>query len=127
MAHNPGFERLVEHVRSRVRECSVHDVQIRLDRGMPFHFIDVREDHEFAKDYARGAMHLGRGILERDIESLVPDKDADIVLYCGGGYRSVLAAANLMEMGYTRVTSMVGGIKAWRQAGFPVEPGPKPI
>jgi len=123
MAHNPGFEQLVEAYRSRVRECSVSDVQDRLERGEPFHFIDVREDHEFAKDYARGAVHLGRGILERDIESVIPDKGAEIVVYCGGGYRSILAAVNLMEMGYTRVASMEGGITAWRQAGFPVEPG----
>ncbi len=125
MVHNPGFERLVEQLRSQVCECSVSDVKARLDRGEQLHFIDVREDHEFAKDYARGAVHLGRGILERDIESLISDKDADIVLYCGGGYRSILAAANLMEIGYTRVGSMEGGIKAWRQAGFPVEPGPE--
>lgn len=125
MAHNLGFEQLVEQCRSRVRECSASDVRDRFERDVPFHFIDVREDHEFAKDYARGAIHLGRGILERDIERLIPDKDAEIVLYCGGGYRSVLAAANLMEMGYTRVASMKGGIKAWRHAGFPVEPGPE--
>lgn len=125
MAHNAGFERLVEQVRRGVCECSVSDVYARLERDISFHFIDVREDHEFAKDYARGAIHLGRGVLERDIESLVPDKDAEIVLYCGGGYRSVLAAANLMEMGYSRVISMKGGIKAWRQAGFPVVPGPE--
>lgn len=123
MGHNPGFERLVEQLRSQVLECRVSDVKARLDRGEQLYFIDVREDHEFFKDFARGAVHLGRGILERDIESLIPDKDADIVLYCGGGYRSILAAANLIEMGYTRVASMVGGIKAWRQAGFPVEPG----
>lgn len=123
MVHNPGFERLVEQLRSHVRECSVDDVKARFEHDVPLHFIDVREDHEFAKDYARGSVHLGRGILERDIEGLIPDKDADIVLYCGGGYRSILAAANLIEMGYTGVSSMVGGIKAWRQAGFPVEPG----
>ncbi len=125
MSHNPGFERLVEQLRSHVCECSVSDVHARFEREVPFHFIDVREDHEYAKDFARGAVHLGRGILERDIEGLIPDKDADMVLYCGGGYRSILAAANLIEMGYTRVSSMVGGIKAWRQAGFPVEPGPE--
>ena len=124
MAHNPGFERLVEQVRSRVRECSVSDVKARHDSGESFYLIDVREDHEVATGRAKGAMHLGRGILERDIESQIPNKEAEIVLYCGGGYRSVLAAVNLMEMGYLRVSSMIGGIKAWRQEGFPIEPGP---
>ena len=126
MVHNPGFVKLVEQVRGRIRECTVTEVKARMDRGERFHFIDVREDHEFAKDYAKGAIHLGRGILERDVETLIPDKGAGIVLYCGGGYRSALAAANLQEMGYTRVLSMDGGIKAWRQAGFPVEQGPGP-
>jgi len=124
MAHHSGFERLVDQVRPRVRECSVHEVNARSEHAEPFHILDVREDHEFAAGYAQGATHLGRGILERDIEGLIPDKDVEIVLYCGGGYRSVLAAVSLMEMGYTRVASMAGGIKAWRQAGLPIEPGP---
>ena len=124
MVHNPGFEQLVDRVRPRVRECSVQEVQTRLERGERFHFIDVREDHEYASGFAQGATHLGRGILERDVEGLIPDKDAEIVLYCGGGYRSVLAAASLMEMGYTHVASMAGGIKAWRQAGFPTQARP---
>jgi rhodanese-related sulfurtransferase len=81
----------------------------------------VREDHEFVKDHAKGARHLSKGIIERDIESVVPDKHASILLYCGGGYRSALAADALMQMGYTNVTSMDGGIKAWRQAGYPME------
>ncbi|MDT7044013.1 rhodanese-like domain-containing protein [Candidatus Nitronereus thalassa] len=127
MTHNPGFERLVEKIRSRVSECRVREVKDWQDRHEPFHFLDVREDHEWMIDHAQGAVHLGRGILERDIETLIPDKNAKIVLYCGGGYRSVLAAMNLMEMGYTRVASMEGGIKAWRQAGFPVEPGPNSL
>jgi len=124
MVHHSGFEQLVEHVRARVRECSVQEVHARVERHEPFHLLDVREDHEYVTGYAQGAVHLGRGILERDIEKLIPDKDAEIVLYCGGGYRSVLAAVSLMEMGYTRVASMVGGIKAWRQAGLPIDPGP---
>ncbi len=123
MVHHSGFEQLVERVRSRVRECSVHEVRARVEHAEPFHFLDVREDHEFGAGYAQGATHLGRGILERDIEKLIPDKNAEIVLYCGGGYRSVLAAVSLMEMGYTRVASMAGGIKAWRQAGLSIEPG----
>ena len=124
MIHHSGFEQLVEHVRARIRECSVQEVHARVERHEPFHLLDVREDHEYVTGYAQGAVHLGRGILERDIEKLIPDKDAEIVLYCGGGYRSVLAAVSLMEMGYTRVASMAGGIKAWRQAGLPIDPGP---
>ncbi len=124
MVHHSGFEQLVEHVRARVRECSVQEVHARVERHEPFHLLDVREDHEYATGYAQGAVHLGRGILERDIEKLIPDKDAEIVLYCGGGYRSVLAVVSLMEMGYTRVASMAGGIKAWRQVGLPIDPGP---
>ena len=85
------------------------------------HFFDVREDHEFAKDHAKGARHLGKGIIERDIETLVPDRQASIILYCGGGYRSALAADALRQMGYTNVVSMDGGIKAWREAGYPME------
>ena len=94
-----------------------------MDQGVEFHFIDVREDHEVAEGYAQGAIHLGRGILERDVETLIPDHDAEIILYCGGGYRSVLSAANLQEMGYSRVWSMIGGIKGWRKAGYKVVPG----
>ena len=85
MKHNPGFLHLVEQARRRVKECSVAEVKARLDRGDRFHFIDIREDHEFAKDHARGARHLGKGIIERDIESVVPDKQDSVVLYCGGG------------------------------------------
>ena len=123
MPHNPGFEKLVEKVKLRVRECRPEDVKSRFDQGAPFHFIDVREDHEFAKGYAKGAVHLGRGILERDIETLISDRNAEIILYCGGGYRSALSAANLQEMGYSRVWSMAGGIKAWRSAGYEIVSG----
>ncbi len=121
MTHNPGFLRLVERAKQRVTECSVAEVKARLDRGEPFHFIDIREDHEFAKDHARGARHLGKGIIERDIESVVADKQDEIVLYCGGGFRSALAADALQQMGYQNVRSMEGGIRAWREAGYPVE------
>ena len=121
MKHNPGFLKLVEQAKQRVKECSVVEVKARLDRGERFYLIDTREDHEFAKDHARGAMHLGKGILERDIESVVPDKQDSIVLYCGGGYRSVLAADALQQMGYENVLSMDGGIRAWREAGFPLD------
>ena len=121
MKHNPGFLKLVETARARVKECSIAEAKSRLDRGEVANFFDVREDHEFAKDHAKGARHLGKGIIERDIEALVPDKRASIVLYCGGGYRSALAADALQQMGYTNVTSMDGGIKAWREAGYPME------
>ncbi len=124
MKHNPGFLKLVDQARTRVKECTVADVQRRLARGEGFHFVDVREDHEFAKDHAKGARHLGKGIIERDIEGLIPDRQAPIVLYCGGGFRSVLAADALQQMGYTNVISMDGGIKAWREAGGPLEGGP---
>ena len=123
MKHNPGFVKLVEKARRHIRECTVGDVKMKLDRGERFHFIDVREDNEFAVDRAKGALHLGRGILERDIETVIPDKRAEIVLYCGGGYRSALAAENLMKMGYANVASMDGGIRAWREAGYPIEKG----
>jgi rhodanese-related sulfurtransferase len=123
MKQNPGFVKLVEQAKQRIKECSIAEVKAKLDRGEPFHFIDVREDHEFAKDHARGARHLGRGILERDIESVIPDKPAEIILYCGGGFRSALAADSLQQMGYANVRSMDGGIRAWREAGYPLEQG----
>mgnify|MGYP001405641800 CR=1 FL=1 len=121
MKHNPGFLTLVERAKRTIKECTSTEVKGRLDREESFHFIDVREDEEFAKDRAQGARHIGRGVIERDIESLVPDKQAEIVLYCGGGYRSALAAESLGQMGYTNVWSMDGGIRAWREAGYPLE------
>lgn len=123
MKHNPDFLKLVERVRRVIRECTIADVKARLDRREPFHFIDVREDAEFAGDFAQGARHIGRGVLERDIESLIPEKQAEVVLYCGGGYRSALAAESLKQMGYENVCSMEGGIRAWREAGYPIAPG----
>ena len=125
MRHNPGFLKLVEQAKQRVQECSVADVKGKLDRGGRVHFIDVREDNEYEKDHAKGAAHIGRGIIERDIESLIPDKEASIILYCGGGYRSVLAADSLQQMGYRHVVSMDGGIRDWREANYPLESGGK--
>ncbi|MDQ6732717.1 MAG: rhodanese-like domain-containing protein [Nitrospirota bacterium] len=93
----------------------------KLDRHELFEFIDVREDKEYEKDHARGATHMGRGVLERDVETMIPNKQAQIVLYCGGGYRSALAANSLRQMGYSNVSSMTGGIKAWRDAGYPMD------
>ena len=123
MKHNPGFLKLVEQAKRTIKECTIGDVKVKLDRGDPFHLIDVREDNEYAKDHAKGAAHLGRGILERDIETVIPDKRAEIILYCGGGYRSALAAESLRQMGYTNVRSMDGGMRAWREAGYPIEKG----
>ncbi len=125
MIHNPGFLKLVEQAKQRVQECSVVDAKGKLDRGEKFHFIDVREDNEYEKDHAKGAVHVGRGIIERDIESLIPDKEAPIILYCGGGYRSALAADSLQQMGYRHVISMDGGIRAWREANYPMVSGHK--
>ncbi|MBI3758420.1 MAG: sulfurtransferase [Deltaproteobacteria bacterium] len=121
MKHSAAFEQLCEDARGRVREITVVEVKGKLDAGEPFRFIDVREDHEWQADHAAGAQHLGRGIIERDIEKLVPEHDAEIVLYCGGGYRSALAADNLQKMGYTNVLSMAGGIRAWREADYLLE------
>lgn len=123
MKHNPGFLKIVERAKRQIEECTVAQAKARLDRDAAIHFLDVREDHEFAKDHVKGATHIGRGILERDIESLIPDKQAAIILYCGGGYRSALAAESLQQMGYRHVVSMEGGIRAWREAGFPMEQG----
>jgi rhodanese-related sulfurtransferase len=121
MKHNPGFLKLVNEARARVKECTVAQAKFRLDGGEVVHFLDVREDHEFAKDHAKGARHLGKGIIERDVETCIPNKEEAVLLYCGGGYRSVLAADALQRMGYTNVVSIDGGIKAWRDAGYPME------
>jgi rhodanese-related sulfurtransferase len=123
MKHSPGFLALVDDARRRIRECGIDDVRARLDRGERFHLVDVREDDEFAVDRIVGARHIGRGVLERDVETLIPGKDEPIVLYCGGGFRSALAADNLQRMGYTSVVSMDGGIRAWREAEYPIEKG----
>ena len=123
MKHSPGFLALVDDARRRIRECGIDDVRARLDRGERFHLVDVREDDEFAVDRIAGARHIGRGVLERDVETLIPGKDEPIVLYCGGGFRSALAADNLQRMGYTNVVSMDGGIRAWREANYAIEKG----
>lgn len=119
--HSPRFLALTTAARGEIAECTLDDVKRMQDAGERFHFIDVREESEYAQDHAAGAVHLGKGILERDIETLVPDPTAPIVLYCGGGFRSALAAQALGRMGYTNVRSMIGGISAWREAGLPLE------
>jgi rhodanese-related sulfurtransferase len=119
--HSPRFLAIVNDAKQRIRECTPDDVKARLDAGEPFHFIDVREESEYSKAHAAGARHLGKGIIERDIEQAVPDPAAPIVLYCGGGFRSALAADALQKMGYTNVVSMDGGWSAWQQRGYPTE------
>ena len=119
--HPPRFLKIVDDAKTRVRETNVDEVKKRLDRGDKFLLVDVREESEYAKDHLPGAVHLGKGVIERDIEARVPDLKAEMVLYCGGGFRSALAADNLQKMGYSNVISMDGGMRAWREAGYPVE------
>src|SRR5215470_7111277 len=109
--HSPRFLKIVEDAKKRVRETTVDEIKARLDKGEKFCLVDVREESEFARDHLPGAIHLGKGVIERDIEQVVPDTSAKIVLYCGGGYRSALAADNLQKMGYANVISMDGGIR----------------
>ena len=120
MQHAPGFLKIVNEAKSRIREISVEETRQKLDSKVPLYLIDIREDHEWSQGHAQGAIHLGRGILERDIERKVADRHAEIVLYCGGGYRSALAADNLQLMGYCNVTSMAGGYKEWVSKGNPI-------
>ena len=119
--HSPRFLKLVENTKQNVRELTIDDVKRKLDAGGAFHLIDVREESEWARGHLPRAQHLGRGILERDIETAIPDTNAEIVLYCGGGFRSALAAENLQKMGYTNVWSMDGGYRGWTEAGLPVK------
>ena len=121
MNHGPRFEKLCEEIRARIVEVSIDGVAARITRGDGFALLDVREASEYAAGRLPGARHLGKGVIERDIEKAVPDTGADIVLYCGGGYRSALAADNLRKMGYTKVTSMAGGWRAWTAKALPTE------
>ena len=122
MAHQPPprFLRIVEEAKKRIQETTVDQVKAKLDRGEKFLLIDVREDNEYTKDHLPTAIHLGKGIIERDVEERVPDLGTPMILYCGGGFRSALAADNLQKMGYTQVISMDGGIREWREKGFPL-------
>ena len=119
--HPPRFLKIVDDAKQRVRETSVDQVKARLDRGEKFILVDVREDREFDADHLPGAVHLGKGIIERDIEGKYPDLHTELVLYCGGGFRSALAADNLQKMGYVNVISMDGGIREWREKGYALE------
>jgi rhodanese-related sulfurtransferase len=119
MKHSEGFIKLVNDAKSRVREVTVEQARQRMDADPGVKLIDVREDNEWLTDHAAGANHLGKGIIERDIEQQVPHKSTEVILYCGGGYRSALAADALQQMGYTNVFSMAGGWKAWKESGAP--------
>ncbi|MGI8617938.1 MAG: rhodanese-like domain-containing protein [Gemmatimonadaceae bacterium] len=121
MDHSPGFLKLAERARAAVREVDVEEARRRVSQGAVL--IDVREDGEWEEGHARGAVHLGKGVIERDIEKRFPDPGAETILYCGGGYRSALAARSLGEMGYRNVLSMGGGWRAWQEAGGEIETG----
>lgn len=121
--HSERFLKIVNESRKKVRELTVDEVKAKLDGGEKLLLVDVREESEWAKDHLPNAIHLSKGIIERDVEERVPDTGAPLVLYCGGGYRSALAADNLQKMGYTNVISMDGGIRVWREKGFPLTQG----
>jgi rhodanese-related sulfurtransferase len=118
--HSPGFLALVRDAKSRVREFTIDEFRARLERGESHVLVDTREDHEWARGHLPGAIHLSKGVIERDIETRVPDKSATVVLYCGGGFRSALVADNLQKMGYANVVSMDGGWRGWLERGLPV-------
>jgi rhodanese-related sulfurtransferase len=120
LKHSPGFLKLVDDAKSRVREVTVAETQQKLESGKVL-LIDVREESEWEAGHARGALHMGKGVIERDIEGRVPNKNAELILYCGGGFRSALSVDSLQRMGYTNVASMAGGWRAWQAGGAPVE------
>jgi rhodanese-related sulfurtransferase len=121
MSHSPEFLKIVNDAKSRVKETNVAAVLARLKKGETLTLVDVREDNEWAKGRVAGAIHLGKGVIERDVEEAIPDKTKEIILYCGGGFRSALSADNLQKMGYRNVVSMDGGWRGWNEAGGPVE------
>jgi len=121
--HSPEFEDLVDSMRPRVTEITLEEARRRLAENPEAMLVDVREDHEWEKGRAKGAVHMGRGIIERDIVACVPDKHTELILYCGGGYRSVMSAVNLQAMGYSRVRSLIGGFRNMQAAGYPMEGG----
>jgi rhodanese-related sulfurtransferase len=123
MAHSPQFLKLVNEAKKSVKETNVADVKKRMDAGEKFLLVDVREDNEWANGHLPGAVHLGRGVIERDIETQVPETGTKMILYCGGGFRSALVAENLQKMGYRNVESMDGGWKGWLGAGLPTAKG----
>ena len=119
--HSPRFLKIVENAKKRIREVSVDDVKTKIDRAEKFVLVDVREESEWAKDHLPGAIHLGKGIIERDIEATAPDKSTELILYCGGGYRSSAAASLLARAGFTHLLNVAGGTTAWVRAGLPTE------
>jgi rhodanese-related sulfurtransferase len=119
--HNQAFLALVKDAKSRVKEIDINEYRRMKEAGEPHRLVDVREDSEWAAGHAAGSLHLGKGIIERDIEAKVPDKNTKLVLYCGGGFRSALAADNLQKMGYIDAISLDGGWRAYTQSGLPVE------
>ncbi|HTC63368.1 MAG TPA: rhodanese-like domain-containing protein [Candidatus Saccharimonadales bacterium] len=121
MKHTAGFLAIVSDAKTRVKEMNFQEVKQKMDAGEKFTLVDVREDNEWARGHISGAVHLSKGIIERDIETTIPDKSTTLVLYCGGGLRSALAADNLRKMGYTNCISMDGGWRSWTGAGFPTE------
>jgi rhodanese-related sulfurtransferase len=121
--HAEGFLKLVNDAKTRIKEEDFHQTKKRMDAGEKMILVDTREDAEWSRGHIPGAIHLGRGVIERDIEKTIPDKDAQIILYCGGGFRSALAADNLQKMGYRNVISMDGGWRGWTEAGFPIIKG----
>ncbi len=121
MQHAPGFLKLVQEAKQRIKETTVDEVKRRLDSGRSFYLVDTREESEWKQGHLPGAIHLCKGIIERDIEKTIPDKNAEIILYCGGGFRSALAAENLQRMGYTNVVSMDGGWREWTAKNYPTE------
>jgi rhodanese-related sulfurtransferase len=123
MAHAPQFLKLVNEAKKKIKETNVADVKRRLEAGERFILVDTREDSEWASGRIPGAIHLGKGVIERDIEQAVPDTQTKLILYCGGGFRSALAAENLQKMGYSNVESMDGGWKGWVSAGLPTAKG----
>ena len=123
MQHTPRFLKIVNDAKSRVKETTVDEVKQQLDNGDKVLLVDVREESEFAKDHLPGAIHLGKGVIERDVETRVPDPNTPMVLYCGGGFRSAMAADNLQKMGYTNVLSMDGGVREWREKKYPMTKG----
>ncbi len=120
MQHAEGFQNLVKDAKKRIKETNHHEVKKRLDAGEKLILVDTREDSEWARGHIPGAIHLGKGVIERDIENTIPDHNVTIVLYCGGGFRSALAADSLQKMGYTNVISMDGGWRGWTEANYPV-------
>ncbi len=120
MDHSPGFLKIVDDAKSRVREIDVHETRVRLSQNAKAVLIDVREDLEWQAGHAEPAVHIGKGVIERDVEKLIPDKSTEVILYCGGGFRSALAGDAMQTMGYTNVTSMAGGWRAWNEAQLPV-------